>query len=56
MAPVVPVQAYQPPAADGNHLAVGGTEGVTVLISEDGHLVVHPPEGPLPTELSFTVR
>jgi hypothetical protein len=33
------------------HLAVGGTEGAQVLTSADGHLVIRPTEGPLPTEL-----
>jgi hypothetical protein len=56
MAPVVPVQAYQPPAAAGNHLAVGGSEGVTVLTSVDGHLVVPPHGGPLPSELSAAIH
>jgi hypothetical protein len=42
-------QTYQAPPAQANHLAAGGNDGPQVLTSIDGHLVVHPPEGPAPT-------
>jgi hypothetical protein len=46
----VVAQTYQAPPAQADHLAVGGSDGLQVLTSIDGHLVIHPPEGPAPTE------
>ncbi len=52
---VVAAQTYQPPPAQVSHLAVGGADGILVLTA-GGRILPHPPEGPLPTEVSFTIR
>jgi hypothetical protein len=39
---------YKPRGAKS--LVIGGSDGITVLISGRGHITVVPPEGPLPTE------
>jgi hypothetical protein len=48
----VVAQVFQAQPAQANHLVLGGSDGPMLLTVVDGHLVGHPPEGPLPTELS----
>jgi hypothetical protein len=47
---VVPDTLSQPAAS--SHLLVGGQDGTTATVS-GGHLVVRPPEGPLPIDIVF---
>jgi hypothetical protein len=44
-------QPFPTPPAQANHLSVGGSDGLQVLTSTDGHVVVHPPDGPASTEI-----
>jgi hypothetical protein len=51
-APQAVASAVQHPAAVAGtaaHLAVGGADGILIVVSAE-HFIVHPPEGPLPTE------
>jgi hypothetical protein len=48
----VVAEVFQAQPAQANHLVLGGSDGPALLSVVDGHLVTHPPEGPLPTELS----
>jgi len=48
--PTTGLQAARPNLAQVIHVAVGGADGILITVSGPGHVVVHPPEGPLPTE------
>jgi hypothetical protein len=42
--------------AQGSHLVIGGSDGLTVLGSADGHVVIHVPEGPLASNAAAARR
>jgi hypothetical protein len=52
----VAVLGHAPEPGQAHHLAVGGSDKILVMTSPDGHVIVRPPEGPLPSEGAFTGR
>jgi hypothetical protein len=54
--PAVTVVDVHSPPNTAAHLIAGGADQTVVTTSADGRMVVHQPEGPLPTEFEAVVR
>jgi hypothetical protein len=51
-----PAQGNQSTMAQASHLLVGGSDGPTVAVASDGHLVINIPRGPAPTDAAVSER